>query len=266
VLPLRTLAAAVASGEPPERGIALTFDDGYMDNLEIAAPILAELGVPATFFLTSESLTARRRFWWDALEEMLLWADGCPERIEVRFRGQLRSFQTAKPAARRAAHDELYGIYKASAPVVRDDMLAQLARQTSVSLISEAHRPMLADEVRRLRAFPLIEVGAHGMHHLSLPHLSAEECHREVFESRSALERLTGHPVTSFAYPFGDVSPETVTAVMAAGFHVAVGCEVRGLRAREHRFRIPRLPTREESGTELGARLAQMLSGGAAEV
>ena len=83
VLPLRTLAAAAASGDLPERGIALTFDDGYVDNLEIAAPILAELGVPATFYLTTELPGTRRRFWWDVLEEMLLWSDGCPERIEL---------------------------------------------------------------------------------------------------------------------------------------------------------------------------------------
>lgn len=46
-------------------------------------------------------------------------------------------------------------------------------------------------------AFPLIEVGAHGVHHLSLAQLPPEECHREVFESRSSLERLTGRPVAS---------------------------------------------------------------------
>ena len=259
ILPLRALAATVANGEPPERAIALTFDDGYLDNLEIAAPILAELGVPATFFLSSEPLGVSRRFWWDALEEVLLGIDGCPETLEVRIRGERRSFQTSDLSARQAAHRELYRIFKSSAPSVRDDMLMQLARQTSVSLTSEAHRPLLGPEVRRLQAFPLIEVGAHGVHHRSLAQLSPEDCHREVFESRSALERLTGQPVTTFAYPFGDLSRDAVTTVMAAGFHAAVSCEARGLRAREHPLRIPRLPTCEESGSELGARLARML-------
>jgi glycosyltransferase involved in cell wall biosynthesis len=130
---------------------------------------------------------------------------------------------------------------------------------TSASLISECDRPMVEKEVRRLRDFPLIEIGAHSVHHLSLPEVTAEECHREVFESGSALERLTGQPVTSFAYPFGAVSPDAVTAVTAAGFEAAVSCEGRGLRAREHRLRIPRLAPREESGADLGARLARHL-------
>src|SRR6185436_18085166 len=53
VLPLRTLAEAVTRGDPPERGLALTFDDGYLDNLLVAAEILRDLDLPATFFLTS---------------------------------------------------------------------------------------------------------------------------------------------------------------------------------------------------------------------
>ena len=231
VLPLRELAAAAANGDPPDRAVALTFDDGYLDNLETAAPILAELGLPATFFLTTETRSGCRRFWWDVLEDAL--------------------------ASDRAAHDEWYVRFQRSAPVVRDDMLAQLARQTGVPLISKAGRPMTFEEMARLRAFPLIDIGAHSVHHLSLAQLSADECHREVFESRSALERLLGRPVTSFAYPFGATSPDAVAAVIAAGFQDAVTCEMRGLRPREHRLRIPRLATREESGAELRARLEE---------
>jgi peptidoglycan/xylan/chitin deacetylase (PgdA/CDA1 family) len=229
VVPLRTLAAASAHGDPPDRVLALTFDDGYLDNLETAAPILAELNLPATFFLTAEARTRRTRFWWDVLAEAL--------------------------GSDRLAHDEWYARFKTSAPAVRDELLLRLAHEMSVPLTSDDARPMLDDEVPRLRAFPLIEIGAHTVHHPSLPDLSPEECHREVFESRTALERLTGRPVTSFAYPFGAMSPDTVAMVMAAGFEVAVACDDRGLRTREHHLRIPRLATREETGAELLARL-----------
>jgi peptidoglycan/xylan/chitin deacetylase (PgdA/CDA1 family) len=118
---------------------------------------------------------------------------------------------------------------------------------------------MTAVEVQRLREYPLIEIGAHGVHHLSISQVSAEECHREVFESRSTLERVTGQPVTSFAYPFADLSSEAVSAVEAAGFHCAVSRELRGLRAREHPFRLPRIGTCEESGDQLVARLARIV-------
>jgi peptidoglycan/xylan/chitin deacetylase (PgdA/CDA1 family) len=231
VLPLAELAAAAAAGDPPERAVALTFDDGYLDNLDTVAPLLAELGLPATFFLTTESRPARRRFWWDVLEEAL--------------------------SHDRAAHDETHAILRRSSPAVRDDILLRLARERSVPLVSERARPMSYDEVGRLKAFPSLEIGAHTVHHLSLSEVSAEDCHREVFESRSALERITGRAVRSFAYPFGAVSDEAVTAVTAAGFDVAVTCDARPVRTREHRLRIPRIAAREESGAALVARIAR---------
>ena len=54
-----------------------------------------------------------------------------------------------------------------------------------------------------------------------------------------------------------DVTPDAVETVMSAGFQVAVTCEPRGLRPREHPLRIPRLMAREESGGELMERLGQ---------
>ena len=51
--------------------IAITFDDGYADNLTEALPILREAEVPATFFISTEHLGVGGEFWWDALERMV---------------------------------------------------------------------------------------------------------------------------------------------------------------------------------------------------
>jgi peptidoglycan/xylan/chitin deacetylase (PgdA/CDA1 family) len=44
----------------PERSVAVTFDDGYADNLEVAAPILLEHGIPTTLFVAAELIDAGR--------------------------------------------------------------------------------------------------------------------------------------------------------------------------------------------------------------
>ena len=55
--------------------MAITFDDGYADNLQVAAPLLAERGLPATFFIVSGTIGSGREFWWDELEGLLLRRD-----------------------------------------------------------------------------------------------------------------------------------------------------------------------------------------------
>lgn len=51
--------------EAKERSVAITFDDGYDDNLDYAAPLLSRFSFPATFFLVTGDPT--ERFWWDLL-------------------------------------------------------------------------------------------------------------------------------------------------------------------------------------------------------
>ncbi len=98
VVPLETALQALTEGRPlPPRAVALSFDDGYRDSLQAAAPLLERLGLPATFFLVPGLLARTTPPWW----ELLGWACQRAGRSQVDFEG--RTIDLGDPARRAAA-------------------------------------------------------------------------------------------------------------------------------------------------------------------
>jgi peptidoglycan/xylan/chitin deacetylase (PgdA/CDA1 family) len=88
-------------------------------------------------------------------------------------------------------------------------------------------RFMTEDELRDV-ARAGVEIGAHTVTHPDLATLGVDECVAEMRDSRQELERITGHPVTTFAYPFCSYGTEALDAARQVGFDAAVTCLGRG--------------------------------------
>ncbi len=65
VIPLVKLAEDIKKKKVQNNSVVITFDDGYADNLHNALPILEELQVPATMFLTAGYIGQNKPFYWD---------------------------------------------------------------------------------------------------------------------------------------------------------------------------------------------------------
>ena len=99
--------------------------------------ILREFGLPATFFLTTQTPRRRREFWWDLLQRVFQGGDEIPPALTVRVTGELRVLPAGSAEARRDAHDQLYAVLKTSLPAVRDDILAQVRSRTGIAGVEE---------------------------------------------------------------------------------------------------------------------------------
>ncbi len=67
-LPLDEFESLRREGRLPVRAVAVTFDDGYADNLLAAAPLLARYEIPATVFVTAGMIGSARGFPWDSAD------------------------------------------------------------------------------------------------------------------------------------------------------------------------------------------------------
>lgn len=68
VVPLRKLVGHLERGRKLNRELAITFDDGYLDNFENAAPVLERYSLPATFFIVTRWMGSSVVPWWDTAE------------------------------------------------------------------------------------------------------------------------------------------------------------------------------------------------------
>jgi peptidoglycan/xylan/chitin deacetylase (PgdA/CDA1 family) len=241
---LEEMVRAAAAGELPQGAVALTFDDGYLDNLTTASPILLDLGLPATFFITVEPLDHEREFWWDALERVLTGGHALPPALELSLNGRVERFATATPDERLAVHRALHAALVTAPPAQRDHALRALMRWSGQTAgPSSSRRPMTADEVRQLAARPGHAIGAHGVHHLALSVHPYEIQRQEIVEGALALRRLLGDEVASFAYPFGNYGREAVEIVRAARFCAALTCDEGAVTSETDPLRLPRVET-----------------------
>jgi peptidoglycan/xylan/chitin deacetylase (PgdA/CDA1 family) len=202
--------------------IAITFDDGYADNALEALPILEEVGVPATFFVTTGNLDTRREFWWDELERLILAERPLPERFTLKVDGSGRSWPTGTPGERAELYRKFQPLMMELDPRRREEWLSQLRGWAQAGETGRAtHRAMTCEELQRLAGSEWVTIGAHTVSHPSLASLAEEQQRQEVFSSRHQLEALLGRKITTFSYPFGrkkDYNRTSVRLCREAGF------------------------------------------------
>ncbi len=279
---LRDLTRALAAGQAPRHGIVLTLDDGYADNLLEARPLLEKHDVPATVFVAAGCVGRSQGFWWDQLENFLLTPVDLPRHLQLEIRGEVHRHDLEEdsyfPLAAQARHAgwratsepptgrhrlfvTLYRLLRPLADPERQTALAELASWSGVPAagVSPA-RPLTAEEVRRLSAGDLVEIGAHTLTHPQLSALGADAQREEIRGSRTVLQEAVGASVTSFAYPYGapsDYTRETVALVAEAGFSGACATTSGVVKRGSERFELPRLHVEDCDGDGLARRLAQ---------
>jgi Polysaccharide deacetylase len=141
--------------------------------------------------------------------------------------------QNAPPAAssqRQAIYRSVWQLMQPLPEERRQSLLDELAAWAGRPRRARAtHRPMTADEVLALAEGGLIEIGAHTVTHPVLLSLPQAAQRAEIIDSKAQAEALLGRSVTSFSYPHGQYTPETVALVREAGF--ACACHWRAVKA-----------------------------------
>ncbi len=256
VLPLDEAAVRLKAGTLPARAAAITFDDGYADNLHVALPILRRHGLVSTFFIATGFLDGGR-MWNDTLIETVRGCRGAE--LDATPLG-LERYPLGSVAQRRATVIRLIDQIKYRSLDERVRLGDQLAEIAGVRL--PADLMMRSEDVRAMHAAGM-QIGAHTVHHPILARLPADDAREEILGSRRMLEDLLGTRVGLFAYPNGkpgeDYLPENVQMVRALGFDAAVSTQWGSSRQGDDMFQIRRFTPWDNTRLRFGARLLMNL-------
>ncbi len=200
--------------------ILITFDDGYLDNYELAFPVLKGLAVQATFFLPTEYIGTIRIPWWDLMAYLLKHTHKKKLRLGYPIPTEIDLSQGIEYALR-----SILKLYKAPSTTDPNFYLSQLTEECDVSIDSIKNERLFMnwDEARALLDSGMA-IGSHTHSHSLLSKLSFEQQVHELRTSRDILQERLGVKIEALAYPVGGrytFSKETYSALNETGYRAA---------------------------------------------
>ena len=265
---LSELQDALLTGNVPKRAALVTLDDNYKQHLSVVLPILEDMQIPATVFISSGYVDSKQEYFWDELERLILSSDSLPSAIELEHDEGKTLWQIngqgpvhidwldLKPPfePRQKAYWDLLSMLAKMDKDGWERSMKSLREQVSADGIArETHRLLTKDELIELAGSKWIEIGSHTCNHVLLAESSEQTQKYEIVQDKANLEKLLKYPITSLSYPYGgpdDIGDKAVEIAKQAGHKIAFTTDWLSIRRDYDLFRLPRLLIDDWSGDE----------------
>lgn len=200
--------------------IAITFDDGLINNLRYAVPVLEKYAAPATIFITTTYLRGESILWpdrWSLLSYRL--------RDDIVFDNQTYRKSAHNTFRNKKTGEKLTDVFLRTNPEVRESFFKSIGNQLNYNPADDREfedmsRIMKGEEIRLLSQSPVISIGSHCVSHENLLLLSSAEVLKELTESKRYLEQVQPKTIDSIAFPFGLYNKNIMELAEKAGYRI----------------------------------------------
>lgn len=223
----------VEEGRPlAPKTVVFTFDDGYLEQATIAAPILAEFDCPLTIFLITGFIDGELLPWDYRVQ--YIFARTQRERLQLRFGDQILRYNLRGYAQRERALSDFRARCKRIADSDLPLAVARLAVAADVDVPNRPtppYMPMTWDMARRLEAQG-VDFAPHSVSHGILSRMTDDKAQYEIAESWRRLQQELKRPVPIFGFPTGrkiDFGIREMKIIKQLGLKGAVTAEPGGV-------------------------------------
>ena len=262
--------------------IAITFDDGYLDNYLVAKPLLEKYNLPATFFITSRNIGNKAEFWWDELEYIILETIELPQQISLELNGNHFFFDLEKEAKLTETLREKHKDYVAFNPVSlrsqlylkiweyltplnameQEKEMEKIRRWAGTTAAARAeYTCMSSEQLVDLSSGSLFSLEGHTATHPALAHHAKEVQREEIRSNKSFLKDLTNKEVGLFAYPSGVYNDSAVEVLKEEGFDAGFTTDYGYVSREDNPFLLNRLQVNNWDGKAFEWVISKCLEG-----
>lgn len=194
--------------------IAITFDDGYLNNYKYAIPILEKHQIPASFYITT--IHDKSTFLWadyidlvsyyTSKKEIFFNNKNYTKNKKNEFSSHGESLKDTLKTLEYTVIEDIYNIFKDDWSIIKKNNLEdywQLMTNKQIEVISKNK---------------LFTIGAHADTHTSLTAINLNTAKREINLSKKKLENICNQPITEFAFPFGFYNKKLIAYCKSIGF------------------------------------------------
>ncbi|MGA3092594.1 MAG: polysaccharide deacetylase family protein [Terriglobales bacterium] len=237
-----------AEGRPlPVRSVAVTFDDGFADNHDVALPILNKYGVPATFYIMVNAVETGTPPWYVRLN----YAFNTTTVPAWQHPETGRDLEISSPGGTKAALNVAWDLGAARSGEAQEKLIQNIESALQVDALNASSRIMMDwDQVRALKQAGHI-IGGHTLSHPNLAQVSEGEARREIRGCKERLDEKLGEPIRHFSYPHPALNPhwskQTFDITREAGFHSAVLTTPGAVAAGDQPLSLKRVPASKDT-------------------
>lgn len=238
-----------------ENAICVTFDDGYDDCYNYVLPIINELNIPITIFISTKCIDTTNEDWCNEISYLIL--QGCNYPLNFVYQSDDLNiiYETETMEQRKFFHKQIEKTMMCCNQQTRTKLLNEIRKWSKNCHENKRNNFYILNkkQIQILSKNKLITIGAHTVNHPSLGSLSVKEQESEIYHSIIDLENIINQKVYAFAYPFGgreSYSLETIEILKKIGINISFTTTYKRKNKNFSLYEIPRICISENNLNE----------------